>query len=84
MCKNVRNQARKANYYTSRGQKTKKNMGQQWKNIYQLAAVIVHTGDAYSGHFITYSGVPKFQNKKVLQTRAYMLFYEKTTNIGVF
>lgn len=30
------------------------DMGSEWRHIYQLAAVVVHTGDAHSGHFITY------------------------------
>lgn len=30
------------------------DMAKEFRNVYQLAAVVVHTGDAYSGHFITY------------------------------
>lgn len=30
------------------------NMGGDWRNVYQLLAVVVHSGDAHSGHFITY------------------------------
>lgn len=30
------------------------DMANEFRNIYQLAAVVVHTGDAHSGHFITY------------------------------
>lgn len=29
-------------------------MANEFRNVYQLAAVVVHTGDAHSGHFITY------------------------------
>lgn len=38
------------------------DMGQDWRNVYQLAAVIVHSGDAYSGHFVTYRR--GYQNSK--------------------
>lgn len=27
---------------------------QEWRHLYQLAAVVVHIGDAHSGHFATY------------------------------
>lgn len=27
---------------------------QEWRHLYQLAAVVVHIGDALSGHFATY------------------------------
>lgn len=37
-------------------------MGADWRNVYQLAALVVHTGDAYSGHFITYRR--GYQNSK--------------------
>lgn len=38
------------------------DMGHDWRNVYQLASVIVHTGDAYSGHFVTYRR--GYQNSK--------------------
>ncbi|XP_044758165.1 ubiquitin carboxyl-terminal hydrolase 30 homolog [Coccinella septempunctata] len=70
----------------------------EFKNVYQLAAVVVHTGDAYSGHFITYRRgyhntkwyytsdveIREVTVDEVLQCVAYMLFYEKTTSLGVF
>ncbi|KAI4456270.1 ubiquitin carboxyl-terminal hydrolase [Holotrichia oblita] len=70
----------------------------EWRNVYQLAAVIVHTGNAHSGHFITYRRghqntkwyytsdveIREVSMDEVLQCTAYMLFYEKTTNISVF
>ncbi|GJQ83897.1 hypothetical protein Trydic_g19837 [Trypoxylus dichotomus] len=70
----------------------------EWRNVYQLAAVIVHTGNAHSGHFITYRRghqntkwyytsdveIREVSMDEVLQCTAYMLFYEKTTNINVF
>ncbi|KRT81899.1 Peptidase [Oryctes borbonicus] len=70
----------------------------EWRNVYQLAAVIVHTGNAHSGHFITYRRghqntkwyytsdveIREVSMDEVLQCTAYMLFYEKTTNMSVF
>lgn len=92
----------------------------EWRNVYQLAAVVVHSGDAHSGHFITYRRGhqnTKYVSKsaqvikndifskrvfssrwyytsdveireatieEVLQSTAYMLFYEKSTHFGAF
>ncbi len=66
-------------------------------NTYKLTAVVVHLGDVFSGHFITYRRAPSYNGQHfpdkwlytsdtlvrktsiadVLQTGAYMLFYEK-------
>lgn len=73
-------------------------MGKEWRNVYQLAAVVVHSGDAHSGHFVTYRRgnqtskwfytsdveIREVSMEEVLQSTAYMLFYEKTSNLGVF
>ncbi|XP_022906555.1 ubiquitin carboxyl-terminal hydrolase 30 homolog [Onthophagus taurus] len=69
-----------------------------WRNVYQLAAVVVHTGNAHSGHFITYRRghqntkwyytsdveIREVSMDEVLQCTAYMLFYEKTSHLGTF
>ncbi|XP_065157110.1 ubiquitin carboxyl-terminal hydrolase 30 homolog [Atheta coriaria] len=74
------------------------DMGKEWRNVYQLAAVVVHSGDAHSGHFVTYRRgnqtskwfytsdveIREVSMEEVLQSTAYMLFYEKTSNLGVF
>lgn len=71
--------------------------GQEWRHVYQLAAVLVHTGDAHSGHFVTYRRgintakwyytsdveIREVSMEEVLNCTAYMLFYEKTNNVGV-
>ncbi|XP_030754344.1 ubiquitin carboxyl-terminal hydrolase 30 homolog [Sitophilus oryzae] len=73
-------------------------MSNEFRNVYQLAAVVVHTGDAYSGHFITYRR-GHFNNRwfytsdieikevsidEVLQSTAYLLFYEKSSSMSAF
>ena len=60
--------------------------------VYRLMSVIVHTGDANCGHYVTYrrtSGykwsvssderVRSVSLDHVLHTSAYMIFYEKKT-----
>jgi ubiquitin carboxyl-terminal hydrolase 30 len=73
-------------------------MANEFRNVYQLAAVVVHTGDAHSGHFITYRRghhntkwyytsdveIREVMVDEVLQSTAYMLFYEKTSNMSAF
>ncbi|XP_018325846.1 ubiquitin carboxyl-terminal hydrolase 30 homolog [Agrilus planipennis] len=70
----------------------------EFKNVYQLQAVIVHSGNAHSGHFITYRRgyhsskwyytsdieIREASIDEVLQSTAYMLFYEKTTGFSAF
>lgn len=70
----------------------------EWRNVYQLSAVVVHSGDAHSGHFITYRRghqntkwyytsdveIREATIEEVLQSTAYMLFYEKSTHFGAF
>ncbi|KAK5641063.1 hypothetical protein RI129_009610 [Pyrocoelia pectoralis] len=70
----------------------------EWRNVYQLAAVVVHSGNAHSGHFITYRRghqntkwyytsdveIREATIEEVLQSTAYMLFYEKSTSFGGF
>ncbi|KAK9887988.1 hypothetical protein WA026_000278 [Henosepilachna vigintioctopunctata] len=70
----------------------------EFRNVYQLAAVLVHTGDAHSGHFITYRRghqttkwyytsdveIREVTVDEVLQSVAYMLFYEKTSTPSMF
>lgn len=72
------------------------DMANEFKNVYQLAAVVVHAGDAHSGHFITYRRghqnsrwyytsdveIREVSIDQVLQSTAYMLFYEKTSTVG--
>ncbi|XP_060521941.1 ubiquitin carboxyl-terminal hydrolase 30 homolog [Cylas formicarius] len=74
------------------------DMGGEFRNVYQLAAVVVHTGDAHSGHFVTYRRghqnnrwyytsdveIREVTVDEVLQSTAYMLFYEKTSTLGVY
>ncbi|CAH0564184.1 unnamed protein product [Brassicogethes aeneus] len=71
-------------------------MANEFRNVYQLAAVVVHTGDAHSGHFVTYRRghqnsrwyytsdveIREVTVDEVLQSTAYMLFYEKTSNMS--
>lgn len=67
------------------------------RNTYKLVGVLVHLGDVFSGHFVTYRRVPSTNGQRfptrwlytsdtavkrvtlsdVLQSDAYMLFYEK-------
>ncbi|KXJ82344.1 ubiquitin carboxyl-terminal hydrolase 30 homolog [Aedes albopictus] len=63
------------------------------KNLYRLLAVIVHSGEANSGHFVTYrrgalrnshkwyytsdTVVKEVSIEEVLSTPAYMLFYDR-------
>nr|CAD7448300.1 unnamed protein product [Timema bartmani] len=65
------------------------------KHWYQLVAVVVHIGDAHSGHFATYRrvtsklrsswwytsdrNVRKCSVMEVMQSSAYMLFYTRTS-----
>ncbi len=76
---------------------TEASLGVMNGHAYKLTSVIVHLGDVYSGHFITYRRIPstngqRFPDKwlytsdtevrkaslaEVLQSNAYMLFYEK-------
>ncbi|VEN47315.1 unnamed protein product [Callosobruchus maculatus] len=72
------------------------DMANEFRNVYQLAAVVVHTGDAHSGHFVTYRRghhnsrwyytsdveIREVSVDEVLQSTAYMLFYEKTAAMG--
>ncbi|CAH1977818.1 unnamed protein product [Acanthoscelides obtectus] len=72
------------------------DMANEFRNVYQLAAVVVHTGDAHSGHFVTYRRgchnsrwyytsdveIREVSIDEVLQSTAYMLFYEKTAAMG--
>lgn len=80
------------------GMSSLSDFSNEFRNVYQLAAVVVHTGDAHSGHFVTYRR--GYQNSKwyytsdveirevtvdeVLQSTAYLLFYEKTSSMSVF
>ncbi|GLV46021.1 Ubiquitin specific protease 30 [Carabus blaptoides fortunei] len=73
---------------------------QEWRHLYQLAAVVVHIGDALSGHFATYrrghhtttskwfytsdTEIREASMDEVLRSTAYMLFYEKCLPIGTF
>ncbi|KAJ8981885.1 hypothetical protein NQ317_007277 [Molorchus minor] len=74
-------------------------MANEFRNVYQLAAVVVHAGDAHSGHFATYRRghqnsrwyytsdveIREVTVDEVLQSTAYMLFYEKTSSMhGAF
>ncbi|KAL1494564.1 hypothetical protein ABEB36_010142 [Hypothenemus hampei] len=73
-------------------------MTNELRNVYQLTAVVVHTGDAHSGHFITYRRghqnnrwfytsdveIKEVSIDEVLQSTAYLLFYEKSSSMGVF
>lgn len=73
-------------------------MTNELRNVYQLAAVVVHTGDAHSGHFITYRRghqnnrwfytsdieIKEVSVDEVLQSTAYLLFYEKSSSISAF
>ncbi|XP_050316299.1 ubiquitin carboxyl-terminal hydrolase 30 homolog [Anthonomus grandis grandis] len=73
-------------------------MSNELRNVYQLAAVVVHTGDAYSGHFVTYRRghhnnrwfytsdveIKEVSVDEVLQSTAYLLFYEKSTAMSLF
>ena len=67
------------------------------RNTYKLVGVLVHLGDVFSGHFVTYRRAPSTNGQRfpthwlytsdavvkrvsadeVLQSDAYMLFYEK-------
>ncbi|KAI0240480.1 Ubiquitin carboxyl-terminal hydrolase 30 [Lamellibrachia satsuma] len=67
------------------------------RNTYKLVGVLVHLGDVFSGHFVTYRRSPSMNGQRfparwlctsdtvvkrvsleeVLQSDAYMLFYEK-------
>lgn len=72
------------------------DMANEFRNVYQLAAVVVHTGNAHSGHFITYRRgcqnsrwyytsdveIREVSVDEVLQSTAYMLFYEKSSTMG--
>ncbi|XP_018569567.1 ubiquitin carboxyl-terminal hydrolase 30 homolog [Anoplophora glabripennis] len=72
------------------------DMANEFRNVYQLAAVVVHAGDAHSGHFITYRKgcqnsrwyytsdveIREVTVDEVLQSTAYMLFYEKTVSMA--
>lgn len=72
------------------------DMDSAWRNVYQLAAVLVHTGDAHSGHFATYRRgnqtskwyfasdveIREVSMEEVLQCTAYMLFYEKSSTVA--
>nr|XP_023024501.1 ubiquitin carboxyl-terminal hydrolase 30 homolog [Leptinotarsa decemlineata] len=75
------------------------DMANEFRNVYQLAAVVVHAGDAHSGHFITYRRghhnsrwyytsdveIREVSIDEVLQSTAYMLFYEKSSTMaGLF
>lgn len=73
---------------------------QEWRHLYQLAAVVVHIGDAHSGHFATYrrghhtttskwfytsdTEIREATIDEVLRSTAYMLFYEKCSPLGTF
>lgn len=71
-------------------------MSNELRNVYQLAAVVVHSGDAHSGHFVTYRRghqnnrwfytsdveIKEVPVNEVLQSTAYLLFYEKSLMMG--
>ncbi|XP_066139842.1 ubiquitin carboxyl-terminal hydrolase 30 homolog [Euwallacea fornicatus] len=77
---------------------TLSEMSNELRNVYQLAAVVVHTGDAHSGHFVTYRRghqnnrwfytsdveIKEVSVDEVLQSTAYLLFYEKSSLMGGF